>query len=141
VERACQSGIPVIVFDRGITSDCPITFVHPIGGYAFGAASAEFIALKVGKGGKVLALRILPDVDVLENRWAAAKFIFDREGVDVAGREFNNADSAKGKAIVNDYLRRFGKLDGVWLDAGFASVTVAQTFQAAGKPVPPLTSE
>lgn len=141
IERVCQSGIPVIVFDRGVTTDCPVSFVHPIGGYAFGAASAEFVALKAGKGGKVLAIRILPGVDVLENRWAAAKLVFEREGVNVIGVEFNNADQTKAKAIVNDYLKRFGKIDGVWLDAGFASVTVAQTFQAAGKPVPPLTSE
>ena len=141
VEKACQSGVPVVVFDRGVTTDCPVSFVHPIGGYAFGAAGAEFIAKKVGKGGKVLALRILPGVDVLENRWAAAKVIFEREGVNVVGVEFNNADPAKAKSIVSDYLQRFGKLDGVWLDAGFASVGVAEVFQDAGKPVPPLTSE
>src|SRR6266508_1705955 len=41
VERACQSGVPVVVFDRGFSTDCPVSFVHPIGGYAFGAASAE----------------------------------------------------------------------------------------------------
>jgi ribose transport system substrate-binding protein len=141
IERVCQSGIPVVVFDRGIKSDCPVSFVHPIGGYAFGAASAEFVALKAGRGGKVLALRILPGVDVLENRWAAAKLVFEREGVNVIGVEFNNADTAKAKAIVSDYLKRYGRIDGVWLDAGFASVAVAETFQAAGKPVPPLTSE
>jgi ribose transport system substrate-binding protein len=141
IERVCQSGIPVVVFDRGIKSDCPVSFVHPIGGYAFGAASAEFVALKAGRGGKVLALRILPGVDVLENRWAAAKLVFEREGVNIIGVEFNNADTAKAKAIVSDYLKRYGRIDGVWLDAGFASVAVAETFQAAGKPVPPLTSE
>jgi ribose transport system substrate-binding protein len=141
VEKACQTGIPVIVFDRGVTTDCPVTFVHPIGGYAFGADSAEFIALKAGKGGKVLALRILPGVDVLENRWAAAKVIFDREGVDVVGVEFNNADPAKAKNIVSDYIQRYGTLDGVWLDAGFASVATVEAFQDAGKKVPPLTGE
>jgi ribose transport system substrate-binding protein len=140
VERACATGIPVIVFDRGVTTNCPVTFIHPIGGYAFGAASAEFIALKVGKGGKVLSIRLLPDVDVLENRWAAAKVIFDREGIDIVGVEFNNADPAKAKTIVSDYLQK-GKIDAVWLDAGFAGVAVAEAFQDAGKPVPPLTSE
>lgn len=141
VEKLCQSGVPVVVFDRGVATDCPVSFVHPIGGYAFGAASAEFIALKAGRGGKVLALRILPDVDVLEHRWGAAKVIFDREGIDVVGVEFNNADPAKAKTIVADYLKRYGKLDGVWLDASFASVAVAEVFKAAGQPVPPLTGE
>ena len=43
VEKACESDIPVIVFDRGVTTDCPVTFIHPIGGYAFGADAAEFL--------------------------------------------------------------------------------------------------
>jgi ribose transport system substrate-binding protein len=141
VDKACQTGVPVIVFDRGVTTTCPVTFIHPIGGYAFGATDAEFISVKAGKGGKVLALRLLPDVDVLENRWAAAKVIFDREGVNVVGVEFSNADNVKAKAIVKDYLQRFGKLDGVWMDAGFSSVAVVQAFQEAGKPVPPVTAE
>src|SRR2546430_2989865 len=141
VEKACQTGVPVVIFDRGVTTNCPVTFVHPIGGYAFGAAAAEFIAQKAGKGGKVLALRILPGVDVLENRWAAAKVIFDKAAVDVVGVEFTDGDPAKTKTIVGDYLQRLGKLDAVWLDAGATSVAVAEAFQDAGKPVAPMTAE
>ena len=62
--------LPVIVFDRGVNTDCPVTFINPIGGYAFGADGAEFLVEKVKPGGKVLALRILPGVDVLETRWS-----------------------------------------------------------------------
>jgi ribose transport system substrate-binding protein len=141
VEKACQTGVPVVVFDRGVTTNCPVTFVHPIGGYAFGAAAAEFIAQKAGKGGKVLALRILPGVDVLENRWAAAKTIFDKAGLNVVGVEFTDGDPAKTKTIISDYLQRFGKLDGVWLDAGATTLAAAEAFQDAGKPVAPLTAE
>ena len=47
VEEACKS-LPVVVFDRGVRTTCPVTFVHPIGGYAFGQVSAEFIADRVG---------------------------------------------------------------------------------------------
>ncbi len=141
IEKACQTGVPVIVFQRGVGTNCPVTFVHPIGGYAFGAASAEFVALKAGKGGKVLALRLRPDVDVLGSRWEAARIVFEREGIEVVGVEFNNADPARAKSIVADYLQRFGKLDGVWLDAGAVGVAVAEVFQAKGLPVPPLTAE
>ena len=72
VEAACASGVPVIVFDRGVNTDCMVTFIHPIGGYAYGADGAEFLVDNLEPGDKVLALRILPGVDVLENRWAAA---------------------------------------------------------------------
>ena len=73
VEAACAKGLPVIVFDRGVDTKCPVTFINPIGGYGFGHVGAEFVSQKMKPGGKVLALRILPGVDVLETRWSAAK--------------------------------------------------------------------
>jgi len=141
VQKACTSGIPVVVFDRGVDTDCPVTFVHSIGGYAFGATGAEFIVAHVTKGAKVLALRILPGVDVLENRWAAAEAIFAAAGVKVVGTEFTGGDPAKTKTIVADYLQRFDKIDGVWLDAGATSVAAAEAFEDAGVTVPPITGE
>src|SRR5690606_39974286 len=117
-----DSGIPVIVFDRGVNTDCPVTFIHPIGGYAFGATAAEFLADEVGEGGTVLALRVLPGVDVLEHRWAAAERIFAERGVEVVGVEFTENDTAGAKSIVSDYLQREGRIDGIWMDDGTAAV-------------------
>jgi ribose transport system substrate-binding protein len=74
VEAACKK-LPVIVFDRGVLTTCPVTFVNPVGGYGWGIQTADFIVSKLPKGGKVLALRILPGVDVLETRWSAANRI------------------------------------------------------------------
>ena len=64
--------MPIIIFDRGVTTDCPVTFIHPIGGYAYGADAAEFLVSTVKKGGNSGAAD-LPGVDVLETRWSAAK--------------------------------------------------------------------
>jgi len=140
VEEACKQ-VPVIVFDRGVLTDCPVTVVKPIGGYAFGIAAAEYIAANVPKGGKVLALRILPGVDVLENRWAAAKRIFDEKGIQVVGAEFTDGDRAKTKSIVEDTLTRVGKLDAVWMDAGATSVAAIEAFEDQGMDVPIVTGE
>ena len=132
VEKACESDVPVIVFDRGVTTDCPVTFVAPIGGYAFGADAAEFLQEKVKPDGKILALRILPGVDVLETRWSGAKKIFDEAGLNVVGVEFTDGDPAKTKTIVSDYIQREGSLDGVWMDAGATSVAAIEAFEDAG---------
>lgn len=140
VEEACKQ-VPVIIFDRGVLTDCPVTVVKPIGGYAFGIAAAEYIAANVPKGGKVLALRILPGVDVLENRWAAAKRIFDEKGIQVVGMEFTDGDRAKTKSIVEDTLTRVGKLDAVWMDAGATSVAAIEAFEDQGMDVPIVTGE
>lgn len=141
VTAACASGVPVIDFDRGVTTDCPVTFIHPIGGYAFGADAAEFIASKVPSGGKVIALRILPGVDVLETRWLAAEAIFSQHGITVVSSEQTGGDAAKTKQIVSDAIDKNGTIDGVWMDAGATSVAAAEAFEDKGLPVPPITGE
>ncbi|GAB2961457.1 substrate-binding domain-containing protein [Saccharothrix stipae] len=141
VEAACKTNVPVIVFDRGVNSTCPVTFIHPIGGFAFGADGAEFLKEKVKAGGKVLALRILPGVDVLEQRWAAANEIFAGSELKVVGVEFTDGDAAKTKSIVNDYIQREGQLDGVWMDAGATAVAAVEAFQDAGAQIPPFVGE
>ncbi|MGH2750691.1 MAG: substrate-binding domain-containing protein [Actinomycetota bacterium] len=140
VEQACEN-VPVIVFDRGVNTDCPTTFIHPIGGYAFGADAAEFLVDNIDSGGNILALRILPGVDVLETRWSAAKEIFDDSELNVVGVEFTEGDAARVKSIVGDFIQRFGTIDGVWMDAGATSVAAAEAFEDNGMGVPPITGE
>ncbi len=140
VEAACKK-LPVIVFDRGVETDCPVSFVHPIGGYAYGATGAEFLVDQLEPKAKVLALRILPGVDVLETRWSGAKKIFDEADLDVVGVEFTDGDAAKTKSIVSDYLQREGKLDGVWMDAGATAVPAMEAFEDAGQEIPPFVGE
>lgn len=141
VEKACES-LPVIVFDRGVQTDCPVVFTRPIGGYAFGYTGAKFIVDNLPNGGNVLALRILPGVDVLEHRWAAAKQVFEKNPqLNVIGVEFGDGDNAKVKGIVNDYLDRFGTIDAVWMDAGATAVAALEAFQDAGKPFPVMVGE
>jgi ribose transport system substrate-binding protein len=142
VERAAATGIPVIVFDRGVNTQDYTTFIHPIGGFAFGYTGAKWLAEEMGGEGKILALRVLPGVDVLETRWEAAKAVFEEyPGIEVVGEEFNGADPAQTKDIVLDYLERFGELDGIWTDFGGVSAAAYEGFVDFGAPVPPITGE
>jgi ribose transport system substrate-binding protein len=140
VEAACESGVPVIVFDRGVNTDCMVTFIHPIGGYAFGASGAEFLVDNLEPGSNVLALRILPGVDVLENRWAAAQEIFGASDLNVLGNEFTGGDAAQIKDIVTQYLQR-GDVDGIWMDAGDGAVAALEAFEDAGVDYPVFMGE
>lgn len=139
VEKACTK-MPVIVFDRGVNTTCPVAFIHPVGGYGFGIDGAEFITKNVPKDGNVLMLRILPGVDVLETRYSAAKRIFDEAGLKIVGAEFTDGDNAKTKSIVEDYLQR-GKIDAVWMDAGATAVAAIEAFEDAGAPLPVMNGE
>ena len=140
VEKACASGLPVIDFDRGVTTTCPVTFVHPVGGYGYGIAAAEHIAANVPEGGNVLMLRILPGVDVLETRASGARQVFKDAGLNILGEEFTDGDNAKTKSIVEDYIQK-GKVDAVWMDAGATAVAAVEAFEDQGLPVPPITGE
>ncbi|KAA3645076.1 MAG: ABC transporter substrate-binding protein [Chloroflexi bacterium] len=141
VEQACEQ-LPVVVFDRGVFTDCPVSFVRPIGGYAFGHLGAEFIVDNLPDGGNVLAFRILPGVDVLENRWAAAKVVFENNPqITVIGVEFTEGDNARTKAIVEDHLDRFGQIDAIWMDAGATAVAAIEAFEDAGLDIPIMVGE
>ncbi|WP_241672024.1 ABC transporter substrate-binding protein [Streptomyces sp. IB2014 016-6] len=140
VKQACGK-VPVIVFDRGVETDCAVTFVNPIGGYAYGAVAADFLVEKVKPKGKILALRISPGVDVLETRWSAAKVAFDKSELDVVDVKFTDGDPAKTKSVVTDALTRHGDIDGVWMDSGATAVAAVEAFEDAGKDVPPITGE
>jgi ribose transport system substrate-binding protein len=140
VEEACQS-LPVVVFDRGVQTDCPATFVQPIGGYAFGYTGATFLADNLEPGSKVVALRILPGVDVLETRWAAAKQVFEERGIDVVEVAFGDGNNDKVKTIITDAIQKHGQIDGVWMDAGATAVAAIEAFEDAGAPYPVINGE
>jgi ribose transport system substrate-binding protein len=139
VERACETGKPVVVFDRGVETDCATTFIHPIGGYAWGIATADFLVENLEEGDKVIALRILPGVDVLETRWAAAKKIFDENGIETVDY-FTEANPEKIKSIITDEITK-GEVQGIWMDAGDGSVAALEAFEDAGMDYPVITGE
>lgn len=139
VERACDTGKPVIVFDRGVNTDCPVTFIHPIGGFAWGIDTAEFLIDNLEKGDKVVALRILPGVDVLEHRWAGAEKLFKEAGIEAVDY-FTGADPAEIKSIISDELAK-GDVDGIWMDAGDGAVAAIEAFEDAGADYPVMTGE
>ncbi len=139
VEAACEV-MPVIVFDRGVNTDCPVTFIHPVGGYGFGIQGARFVAENVAPGGNVLMLRILPGVDVLETRYSAGRRILEEAGLNIVGAEFTDGDNAKTKSIVEDYIQR-GTIDAVWMDAGATAVAAIEAFEDNGLDVPVFVGE
>ncbi|WP_233563818.1 substrate-binding domain-containing protein [Cryobacterium tepidiphilum] len=139
VQRACDTGKPVIIFDRGAGTDCETVFVHSVGGMAWGIDSATFVADNVAKGGRVIALRTAPGVDVFEQRWAAAQHIFDKAGLKVTDY-ITGADPTKIKSTITDEIAK-GDIDAVWVDLADQAVPAVESFEDAGKDIPIVTGE
>jgi ribose transport system substrate-binding protein len=140
VEEACEV-LPVITFDRGVQTDCTVSHITPIGGYAFGLVGAQFLADNLDEGAKVVAIRILPGVDVLETRWAGAKAVFEEANLDVVAVEFGDGNNDKVKTILTDAIQKHGQIDGVWMDAGATAVAALEAFEDAGQPYPVINGE
>ncbi len=143
VEEACKS-LPVIVFDRGVQTDCPVAFVQPFGGFAgynFGYEGAKFLVDNLPAKANVIALRILPGVDVLETRWAGARNLFAESDLNVVAVEFGDGNNDKVKTIVTDAIQKYGHIDGVWMDAGATAVAALEAFEDAGQPYPVINGE
>jgi ribose transport system substrate-binding protein len=139
VQRACDTGKPVVIFDRGAGVDCQTSFVHSVGGMAWGIDSAGFIADNVDEGAHVVALRTAPGVDVFEQRWAAAQHIFEDAGIDVVDY-VTGADPAEIKSTITDELAK-GDVDAVWVDLGDQAVPAIEAFEDAGVDIPIVTGE
>jgi len=139
VQRACDTGKPVVVFDRGVQTTCPVTFIHPIGGFAWGIDSATFLINNLKKGDKVVALRISPGVDVLEQRWAGADKLFKEAGINAVDH-FTGANPTEIKKIISDELAK-GDVKGVWMDAGDGGVAAIEAFEDAGVAYPVMIGE
>ena len=76
-------------------------------------------------------------MDVLEQRWGAARKIFEENPqINVIGVEFVAYDSFKASTVVSDYLAKYGTIDAVWMDAGGTAVTILEAFKDAGAPYP-----
>jgi len=139
VQRACDTGKPVIIFDRDAGVDCETSFVHSVGNYAWGIDSGSFIVDHVKKGAHVVALRTQAGVDLFEQRWAAAQHVFDQAGVKYT-QYITGADPTKIKNTITDEIAK-GDIAAVWVDLGDQSPAVVEAFEDAGKDIPIVTGE
>lgn len=67
VTKAYQSGIPIIILDRGVNSRHYTTFINS-DNYRIGTIAAEFISKKINNKGTVLLLEGIPTADVTQHR-------------------------------------------------------------------------
>jgi ribose transport system substrate-binding protein len=140
VQQACEQ-VPVIVFERQVDTDCPVTSVRSIGSYAFGADGAEFLAGAVPEGGTVLAVPTNGQLELHARRRAAAQVLLEEQGVQVQVTEPTGGDATRAAEIVVAHLEEGTPIDGVWSDTGSTAAAVIDAFNAAGVPVPPISGE
>ncbi len=141
VERAYESGIPVIVFGGSINTDS-LTSLVTQDLYEFGRAQAKWLVDELNGSGKIIMLSGIAGNTTAEERLAGAREVFTANpGIEILDHQYCDWSAAKTKTIVEAMLNAFPEIDGIWADSGLMSWPALQAFEEAGRPLVPSTGD
>ena len=141
VERAYESGIPVVVFGGSINTDS-LTSLVTQDLYDFGRSQAQWLVDELDGKGKIIMLSGIAGNTTAEERLAGAREIFaDNPGIEILDHQYCDWSSAKTKLVVEAMLNAFPEIDGTWADSGLMSWPALESFEEAGRPLVPSTGD
>ena len=108
----------------------------------FGTAGAQWLADKLGGKGNIIALNGIAGISTSEDRFAGAKEVFAKyPDIKIVGQASAEWDYAKGKTATANLLAANPQVDGVWSQGGEMTRGAIEAFQAANRPLVPMTGE
>ncbi|MDO4716807.1 MAG: substrate-binding domain-containing protein [Propionibacteriaceae bacterium] len=129
-KEAEGQGISVYAIDQAVETKSVLNVGIDQGAWA--AESAKWLAGKVGKGGKIVAVNGISGHPANEARWSAAKKVFDEAGVEVLTVADGGWDQAKGQQAMTNLIATYPDIQGVWTQDGMAQGCL-KAVEAAGK--------
>jgi ribose transport system substrate-binding protein len=141
VTQAYESGIPVVLVDRRITSENFTTFITA-SDMVYGHMSAQWMVEKLGGKGNIVMLPGMAGVSVAVNRIAAANEVFaNYPDIKVLDLQYTDWSPAKGKQVMAALIQKYGDtINGVWNDHGLqGSGAIEAMVEAGWKTLPPIT--
>ena len=108
----------------------------------FGKVGMEWLAEAMGGKGNIVILNGMSGLTVAVNRRAGVQEVLDKyPDIKVLGEEYADWDYAKGKVATENLLAANPQIDGVWSCGGDMTRGAIEAFQAAGRPLCPMTGE
>jgi ribose transport system substrate-binding protein len=141
IERAFDSGIPVIVFQSSPGTDKYTAFVYADDAQ-FGQAGMEKLAEDMGGTGNVIALRGVAGNPVETSRYEGFRSVADQHpDITIVGEDYGDWNEDKGKSITQNLLAANPQIDGVWSSGAAMTKGAISAFQEAGRELPPMSGE
>lgn len=141
LDKASAAGIKVILCAAKADTD-NYTALVTVDDVDFGRAGAQWLADKLGGKGNIIALNGIAGISVSDDRWKGAKEVFDKyPDIKIVGVQGADWDYAKAKAATANLLAANPKIDGVWSQGGEMTLGAIEAFQAANRPLVPMTGE
>lgn len=137
VDRAMAQGIPVTIFDSGLSGSNYTSFVAT-NNYAAGELGARRLGQLLGGKGKAAMLMHVPGSGSTLEREKAFDDVMAREfpGVTIVARQFGMSDRARAMAAAEDIFTAHPDLNGLFASAEPSTVGAAQAIKSrklAGK--------
>lgn len=140
VERAYDSGIPVIVWGSEISTDQYTSKVISDDEF-FGFAGGEQLVKDLGGKGKVIMLRGIAGNSTETARYEGAIRAFEGTDIEIVAEEYGDWAFDQGKSITENLLAAHPQIDGVWSSGAAMTRGAIEAFQEAGRPLVPMSGE
>jgi ribose transport system substrate-binding protein len=141
LKKARAAGIKVILLASTIKSQDYDALVT-VDDVAFGQTGAEWLVKQLNGKGNIIALNGIAGISVSDDRFNGAKAVFDKyPDIKIVAAVNASWDYAQGKQAVSNLLAANPKIDGVWSQGGGMTLGAIDAFDAAQRPLVPMTGE
>lgn len=132
VKAAKSRGIFITAVDRGLSEE-GVEDLYVGGNNAqYGVVAAEYFKSKFPQGGKIAIMRGIPTA--IDNiRIDAFQKSIEGTGLEILDMQFANWNPDKAFEVMQDYLTRFPKIDGVWAGDDDAALGARAAIEQAGR--------
>lgn len=141
LQDAMDSGIKVILLGatiEGDNYDCLVT----VDEVEFGRVGAQWLVDQLGGEGNIVMLSGISGVSTSEQRNQGALEVFEQyPGINILAIEDAGWDYAQGQTVMSDLLVAYPDIDGVWSQGGAMTLGAIEAFEAANRPLVPMTGE
>lgn len=129
VEKAEKAGIPVVMFDSGVNSEIPKSFVAT-DNVAAGAIAGEEMAKAIGKKGKVAIVAHNAGTQTAIDREKGFKDAISKySNIEIINTFFSDGDKSKALAITQDIMTTNPDIVGIYGTNEGSAVGVARAVQ------------
>src|SRR5215471_17991717 len=133
VERAQREGIPVIIFDSGISTENYVSYIATDNRQG-GVVAAERLAEKLGGKGKVAILGVKAGSVSTDEREQGFQDTIKQKypGISIVAFQYGDADRAKSLDRATDILTAHADLNGMFASNESSTVGVVQALKQKG---------
>lgn len=145
VEEATAAGIPVVVFASLVNTDQYVTYLQA-DELQFGRKQGDWLMEQLGCEGNLIVLNGVTGITTSDLRRqglldAIAACPDGGGNVTILAEEDGSWAYDQGKQAVERMLAAYPEIDGVWSQGGAMTQGAIEAFEAAGRPLVPMTGE